>query len=534
MQPQYIHIPRNSKCPCQSGLRFKECHGRLGDSRTSEDLANAKAILFNRKIAIEHQRQKQQGLGPAISSHTSNETRVLKIGSKEITLPKDQTFLEFLDTYTEHILSSEWWITECEKPDEDAHTVVKWHRQQALQKSRLANIKKGFQLIRFTGAMEASARFAYDLYCLSVSNEVQQLLIARLKNAEQFPGAMQEISVAAILLRAGFRLDFEDETDGSTKHHEFTATHIGSGIQYSVEAKRSEGSINRIGRLLSSALRKPTRHPRLIFINLNKECKDNADFMHLASQTESQFKRLDSQPASASLPPAYVICTNNPWESRLDSIEYPTGGLIVYPFRMPDFLELKRGTLRQLINARARHAPIEGLMRSIMEHSVIPSTWDGQIPIFAHGLAPRRFVIGEPCTVTNADGEVSGILLNAIVSENEKQVACVVQKSDGTHGIGSTHLSEEEIIAWKQHPKTFFGVLNNNNTIPIDGDPLELYDFFYIQILKSSSRDRLIQDLAGSEEGSSLESMTFQELASKLAERQANHLLASLQYDAPL
>ena len=79
--------------------------------------------------------------------------------------------------------------------------------------------------------------FAYDLFTVQDNGRLDARLIERLKNCDQFQGARHELFAEATCLRAGFSIEHEDETDGLTRHAEFTATHKASGQRVSVEAK---------------------------------------------------------------------------------------------------------------------------------------------------------------------------------------------------------------------------------------------------------------------------------------------------------
>ncbi len=125
---------------------------------------------------------------------------------------------------------------------------------------------------------------AYDLYVLRDNMRLQDAVVRRLKNRDQFQGARYELFVAATMIRAGFEIDYEDETDPTSKHPEFVATDKGTGQVVAVEAKSRHrpGVLGRLGesesvagfrlgirRLLRDALRKPTEVPYLVFIDAN-------------------------------------------------------------------------------------------------------------------------------------------------------------------------------------------------------------------------------------------------------------------------
>ena len=62
-------------------------------------------------------------------------------------------------------------------------------------------------------------------------------MVRRLKDPGQFQGAYYELIVANALIRAGFELTLEDQSDGLTKHCEFAAISKRTGTHYWVEAK---------------------------------------------------------------------------------------------------------------------------------------------------------------------------------------------------------------------------------------------------------------------------------------------------------
>ncbi|NKB24227.1 MAG: hypothetical protein GKR87_07605 [Kiritimatiellae bacterium] len=122
-----------------------------------------------------------------------------------------------------------------------------------------------------TGVVSAYLELAYNLYLLAHNEEIQTALIKRLLHKEQFHGAHYETYVAAPLIKAGCELEFENESDGSQSHCEFTATFTTTGNLYSVEAKaRQPGKpAGKIGNQLYNALRKKVDWPRVVFIDIN-------------------------------------------------------------------------------------------------------------------------------------------------------------------------------------------------------------------------------------------------------------------------
>lgn len=123
--------------------------------------------------------------------------------------------------------------------------------------------------------------------------ELQARLLNRLKDIGQFQGAYYELFVASTLIRAGFKLTLEDETDGNSKHCEFAAISSQTGTRYWVEAKM-RAVRNMLGRTnadggsdakplarlihhLNNALAKPASNERLIFIDVSTPVKFATD-----------------------------------------------------------------------------------------------------------------------------------------------------------------------------------------------------------------------------------------------------------------
>ena len=98
-----------------------------------------------------------------------------------------------------------------------------------------------------TGAIKAYLGLAYDLYLSGHNAELPERLLKRLRNRDQFEGAVYEAFVIGCFARAGFSIEFEDEDDLSVSHCEFTATHKETGRRFSVEAKAVTTASKRSG-----------------------------------------------------------------------------------------------------------------------------------------------------------------------------------------------------------------------------------------------------------------------------------------------
>jgi hypothetical protein len=369
-----------------------------------------------------------------------------------------------------------------------------------------------------TGAATAFLQLSYDLYALEHNVEVRDLLLARLRNRDNFDGARYEVQVAAMLIRAGFALEFEDETDRTSRHCEFTATYSKTGRSFSVEVKRRQGRRVRIGRLFNDAISKHAKHPRVIFIDLNlrddgeRSLRLEPEFFKSAERRLRAFEGglLNREP----YPSARVFLTNTPWDLYLEDPS-PRRLFMALGFQLQDFASGPR-TLRQLIDGREAHVEMHALFDSIRDHSQIPATFDGEIPEFAFGDASRRLQIGGRYAVRNAGERLRpATLASAVVDEQKRQAVCAFNFDDGGSVISSFPLSDAEIAAWKKHPDTFFGVVTQPKTTA--ETPLELYDFFHTSV-RDTSKERLLELMKSWPDPAKRAPLTVEEVASIYAE----------------
>jgi hypothetical protein len=518
-------IGRNDPCPCGSGMKYKKCHG---DLRVTERLAKVMAAIPTmnaRHMAHEHQRKQQQGLGrPIIATTLSSGHQVVAVKNRLFYSSKWKTFHDFLIDYLKDAVGTEWGNTELKKPLDERHPILIWHHKLCEQQ-RISITEPG-QVVgaQMTGAVSAYLNLAYDLYALEHNAELRAKLIARLHNNEHFAGARYEVQVAAMLVRAGFTLEFEDEDNRNTTHCEFTATNTRTGKKFSVEAKRAQSG--RITRQLVRALNKAANHTRIVFIDLNApdESVDNQPpaFVKRAFDLLRRFEVLD--PQAQRLPPAYVVLTNSSWEHHLDETR---GRIVVLAdgFHIEEFkLDHAFSTLRAAVDGRQAHIEIHDLLKSIRSHSEIPATFDGENPELAFKGTEDVLLIGNRYMIPDADGnDVPSTLVSAVVIENEKVAMCIAHTDDGK-SIGFTApLSETELAAWKKHPETFFGEIASNHKADT---AIDLYDFFLASYSKTS-KENLLKFLAASPDIQELAKLSQSELARIYCERLAASAFAN-------
>lgn len=524
-------IGRNDLCPCGSGKKFKRCHGTL-------------VALPHRRVdmtlPIRHaearrvQREQQQGLGRPIVSTKVGDTRFVAVKNTILHSQRWATFHDFLVDYLWNKLGREWIQGEGTKAPESRHPVATWADvvREQIAASDMPGEQAKVRARLSTGADAALMNLAYDIYALEHNAEVQNKLLGRLRNRDNFGGARFEVCVAAVLVRANFSIEFENEDDRTTTHCEFTATYIPTGRKFSVEAKRREGNKPTLGRQLVSALRKAAQHTRIVFIDAN--LPDVGKEEALPKQLEVSFAKLakfeDREVDGEQLPPAYLWVLNYPWSHHLN--ETSIRRVFLFDgFKIPGFsFRTQHATLRQLIESRKQHAEMHALINSLPGYGNVPATFDGDIPQYAFGLAGReRLLVGNRYSVPAEDGsEVVGVLTDAVVMDAERVAYGVMELESGQTTIHHFPLSDAEMDAWRQHPDTFFGVVKQQGEMK---GPLEIYDFF-LRSFSATPRASLLQLLAADPDLDTLRELSDDDLRSLLAERYALFAIAKGQAES--
>jgi hypothetical protein len=287
-----MKIRRNALCPCDRGRKYKHCCGALSgaasqlpsiyDSGLPPELI---AQIVETKAKIDRRKAWPYVYGaipPPVTHLTEEGVRLASAGGRIYQSQTDTTWHGFLYNHLQDILGTYWFAEEAYKPDGERHILVEWYK--SICERELGN---DYQFNRGnaeteTGTTLAFRSVAYDLWCMAQACNVSEPLLERLRHPDQFEGARYELWVAACFLRAGFKIDFEDETDRRKRHCEFVATHKETGMKYSVEAKRRHRSIDHeeafrdssyikldITQLIANALSKTAEHQRIIFIDVN-------------------------------------------------------------------------------------------------------------------------------------------------------------------------------------------------------------------------------------------------------------------------
>lgn len=296
---------------------------------------------------------------------------------------KWKTFHDFLFDYLRLTVGNDWGAGELQKEPGDRHPVIQWYISLCeYQKEHIKEPGKIHSGI-CTGTVAAYLALSYDLYLIRHHSLLQECLVNRLKIKDQFQGARYEVYVIAVFMKAGFDIAFEDETDRSRSHCEFTAIHKTTGMKYAIEAKSRHrpGLLGRpgkpqnpdqirlrVGRLLRSALAKETAEERIVFIDVNMPPENVGPF------ATSWFKplmeeiiRLEKDTINGKeAPPAYLIMTNHPYHYAGDQEQDPRKNFHLTAINRPEFMQKANGSVGVI------HPSIMTLWDSVNNHTVIP------------------------------------------------------------------------------------------------------------------------------------------------------------------
>lgn len=479
---------RNSPCQCGSGRRYKHCHGAF-PLPWSEALEAGLQSGKEHFEAIQARRQSQQGQGKPIISTKLGNVQIVGVG-KQLRSGPWKTFEDFLDNNLKRSFGKSWAEIELKKQPADRHPLFAWIDELAKQMALAPAARDGIKAIRAVGAHAAYFGLAYNLYLLEHNADLKQLLLKRLRLKSEFHGAYYETCVAAAFILAGFNISLEDESNGGSTHCEFYATAPGSERRFWVEAKArapGKGHID-VGNQLYKALKKETDAERIVLIDLNvldstlgEEVPEQMDRLLRSRQDKMT---VGEEPA----PAAFVFVTN--FSAHL-SIDSPTPRRMIIPFgfKQPDFgIGVGFPTVELAFKAKRRQLPLYQLMEHYKGYS-IPSTFDGEVPQFAFGLAERRWIVGKEYQLDGIDQ--TGVLEAGFVDSSTSEATLIFRVGD-TQQLYQEPLSAIELDAYKAHPQTFFGTRDTNaGREPLETQ-LDWFEFAYATY-KETPKEQLLE-----------------------------------------
>jgi hypothetical protein len=432
---------------------------------------------------------------------------------------KWKTFFDFLSDYVKQTLGGDWGNAEIAKPLSERHPVMQWYDAVCHYRKKTIPEPGKVHTAPMTGATAAYFGLAYNLYLLAHNAGLQQKLVARLKNRDQFQGAYYETLVAAWFILAGFELTLEDESDGAESHCEFTARSKASSKSYSVEAKSRGPNKDHldVGAQLFKALRKTAAHQRIVMIDVNVPDDPArtpeaflAEVMRGLKGREAVLT-INGQPA----PPAFVVVTNHPYHYDLDGVS-TSRAVLGAGFKIPDFgPEAEFTSLIEAFKAKQKYADVFKLVKAIGDYR-IPVTFDGEVPEFAFGEAERKWTIGERYDLSEMEPGAAGVLTSATVLETEKAAHLAFQLDGGRSVIATAPMTDAELSAYRSHPETFFGV---HRAVGGNLDtPFELFEWLH-EGYRNTPREKLLEFFSSAPDLAHLSTLPDDELLLVCCER---------------
>lgn len=206
-----LETPRNSRCPCGSGKKYKRCHGSVMATNGTEFFDTAVGHRIVEKAA--------QMMNPPPSRMVSRpQMQTAAFGQKLRSVrngihfrPLEETFHDFQLNLLFWTLGKKWFDKQILKPAENRHIVLKWRdeRNEMLGRYRDPAAPPNQPVSApLTGNMKALAVFADDIYQLQHALKTPRKIIERLRNMREFQGARYEILVASLFARCGFDIEF--------------------------------------------------------------------------------------------------------------------------------------------------------------------------------------------------------------------------------------------------------------------------------------------------------------------------------------
>ncbi len=326
-----------------------------------------------------YRKNKQQGSGKNIKSWMNNGKRYIDIGGNPVEISHCLTFHDFLFFFFKINFGDDWL-----ENANNNHPLKIWYKKPQAFIAQQKTNSKGFYKVSCTGAVNAILRLSYNLYLLAHNVELQKSLIKRLKQVEQFQGAYYKTYVAAYLIYSGFKLGIENESDGSTKHHDYIIENPETGVKYAVEVKlcsrknvlgsvAGNDSFKSVGDHLYGALSKPTNNKRIIFIEMNTDRNDWFKVVNEILDQKEQTLTVNKKPAAS----AYLLLTNTNYHYHEDDTGYSVNNIFT-GFKIDDFHKNPQ-TYVELIENKISYIDCLELFTN-MQNFEIPSTFNGENP----------------------------------------------------------------------------------------------------------------------------------------------------------
>ena len=253
---------------------------------------------------------------------------VLEGGIYRQTQEGPYNFVNSLHDHTLHFFGIAYLEEQEKKPLNQRNPAIQWMHSYIDYKEELEQQGKKAEIEGQVGVAAAWIRFAYDLFTIRDNSKLEKRLKKRLLDNHSFQGARYELLVAAVCITAGFDIDFENETDNSSRHPEFTATDRYSPAKIAVEAKSrhrrgvqgfakgayvTPGDKVDIRDIVLDAYQKSDAFPLYVFVDVNlPPVKDIHIWQKWMDEINSTMSDLAAEGYADPCPSNIVLFTNDP------------------------------------------------------------------------------------------------------------------------------------------------------------------------------------------------------------------------------
>ena len=281
-------INRANLCSCGSKLKFKNCcrHKKAVPQHRHFSQNNTTSITPLRVAPFSH----HFSLLPSVEM---NGYRLRFIFNTIWYHARHETFHNFLFRVIDTTLGKNWYNSQKGMDPKNQHQVYKWlvsvrelqrdHINRFLTETTPHGILFSVDM---DGPNQAILSFGWDLYCLQAKGKLPLTVQKKLIKNEEFQSSRYEVAVAAIMIRAGYKIEWYDIASNKKPRSEFIAIHSQTGQKITVEAKSlyREGSLHTKGtidpsdnkvrqiaqRVRDAEKKKEPGIPHIIFIDTNR------------------------------------------------------------------------------------------------------------------------------------------------------------------------------------------------------------------------------------------------------------------------
>jgi len=286
--------------------------------------------------------------------------------------------------YIRGLFGADWGNAEIAKPEDIRHPLILlYQRVCAMQQRARGDIQAGVVVeSHVTGADSLFLGLAYNLYCIEHNARTQPdwaRWLHRFKTSADFYATCYEAYAAASFIRAGFLVDFFDESKPGKKP-EFLAFLPATGKTVAVECKRRAHEIsdknNEVGQLNKALDQNRTGHVLVAFIELARPfLYDGGGSMpEVLLSAIRRIERHAITPLGQQQEVAYIMLTN---QSQIHFLESGVGHVgYLHGYKIPELRFQEVGPLEDLLASRDAHPEIFQLVGSMQRHNHVPNTFD--------------------------------------------------------------------------------------------------------------------------------------------------------------